>query len=495
MDKLLYKKNNILIPLLISFSTGIVYAVFGVSATILSLKWILFLIIAITILCVLTIVPGKKRILLFFLFFSLPIGINYNMFFDPPDYFRPVNGIVFSGYDTIAALLLGIVLYHRLFHNQKIRIPRKYGILWGACIPFVIIGIISCRYTNAVKIGILFEFLKCGLIFIVVYNVIHSKHDLEYALMGIMGSIISQAVLGLMQKITGSSLGLEFLGQSSGTYFAMKAGSGIVNRIAGTMGHSNKLASYLGLVLPIAAALFFVPTSRFKKRCFILPALCLGGVVELFTYSRGGWFGLCIGGSLTVYICLVSKTRRSVISFIILIFTMVMVSTTVILTSKQARMRLFETDYGSGEIRKPLMQVACAIVAAHPVSGAGLGNYTAVFHSYDHTRNAVTYSFPKPVHNEYLLIAAELGIIVLIGFLILFGTLGRSLIRTIKYVDHTVVHFSAIGLIGGITAWAVHMTVEFAYFFLNVPIWALLGLVPSLEFLTLQKSEVKDIGI
>ena len=62
------------------------------------------------------------------------------------------------------------------------------------------------------------------------------------------------------------------------------------------------------------------------------------------------------------------------------------------------------------------------IFSSHWAEGTGIGAYTLALHQLDGTRNSYDY---QPIHNTYLLIAAELGIFGLLIFLTLFLSLLR----------------------------------------------------------------------
>jgi O-antigen ligase len=144
---------------------------------------------------------------------------------------------------------------------------------------------------------------------------------------------------------------------------------------------------------------------------------------------------------------------------------------------------------GTTSGRLDLWQVALRVFEGHPVGGVGLGNYQVVEPSYavNTTLNLTTVrqivTDRLVVHNTYLQMAAELGLVglsLLLAMLVLpLRVAGRALAR----VDQTLgdLEFHARGLLAG----AVGMLV--AYVFLSAefekPLWlvvALLAAVPAL---------------
>src|SRR5262249_53552544 len=72
---------------------------------------------------------------------------------------------------------------------------------------------------------------------------------------------------------------------------------------------------------------------------------------------------------------------------------------------------------GSAQLRRELMERAASIAVSRPIVGVGMGN----FHIYS--------IHEKAAHNAYLEIAAELGVIGLIAYLIVIFAPFRSLHR------------------------------------------------------------------
>ena len=68
--------------------------------------------------------------------------------------------------------------------------------------------------------------------------------------------------------------------------------------------------------------------------------------------------------------------------------------------------------------RSELTKIALKMFTDHPLSGAGLNNFTVVMDQYGYV--PATTRFLQPVHNIYLLILSETGLIGAMGFGYLF---------------------------------------------------------------------------
>ncbi|MFH0943329.1 MAG: O-antigen ligase family protein, partial [Candidatus Beckwithbacteria bacterium] len=68
--------------------------------------------------------------------------------------------------------------------------------------------------------------------------------------------------------------------------------------------------------------------------------------------------------------------------------------------------------------RSQLAAISVKMISKRPLTGVGLNNFTAVMDQYGYVPGAVR--FLQPVHNLFLLIFAETGLIGLAGFVYLF---------------------------------------------------------------------------
>ena len=144
-------------------------------------------------------------------------------------------------------------------------------------------------------------------------------------------------------------------------------------------------------------------------------------------------------------------------------------------------------------------QVARRVFSGHPVGGVGLGNYQVVEPSYatqnlnlSVVRQIVTDRLV--VHNTYLQMAAELGVVGLCLFLAIVALPLRMAGRALARLDQTLggLEFEARGLLAG----AVGMLV--AYIFLSAefekPLWLVLALLASVPALVREASPDEVAG-
>jgi O-antigen ligase len=185
--------------------------------------------------------------------------------------------------------------------------------------------------------------------------------------------------------------------------------------VGGMFENPNDLATALDLLLPFAVALTLI--CRGLARLFYLACAAVLAVGVLLTLSRGGFLGLIASGVLMLW--KLGRGRR----------LKTMLSAAVICGVLFAAMpggygarvaTIFNNDQdqtGSAQLRRELMERAASIAISRPIVGVGMGN----FHIYSIRE--------KEAHNAYLEIAAELGVMGLIAYLVVIIAPLRSLRR------------------------------------------------------------------
>jgi len=145
------------------------------------------------------------------------------------------------------------------------------------------------------------------------------------------------------------------------------------------------------------------------------------------------------------------------------------------------RDRFLAEDGGSAYVRIPLMHVAVNIIQHNPIFGIGLNNYTLVHHEYDFTEGKVSTYFPYPVHNIFFQLAAEIGILGLILFLLFLGIMLYQAIQLTRQED-PFISALGVGLMASIVGGMIQAQVENATIGAAqlLPLWILAGLISGL---------------
>ena len=185
--------------------------------------------------------------------------------------------------------------------------------------------------------------------------------------------------------------------------------------VGGMFGNPNDLATALNILLPFAVAL--TGSSKGLARLFFLGCAAILTVGVLVTLSRGGFLGLMATGGVLLW--KLGRGRR--LKTILATGLICGILFAVLPGGYGARIAtIFDNEQdktGSAQQRRELMERAASIAISRPIVGVGMGN----FHIYSISE--------KEAHNAYLEIAAELGVMGLIAYLIVILAPLRSLRR------------------------------------------------------------------
>jgi putative inorganic carbon (HCO3(-)) transporter len=451
-----------------------------VTAVSLEGKWQFFLIFMMVALSLFLILPHREKFILYLAVVLMSVHLNFHPVFVPGELHPwPVGGLRISIFE-VAFLLLLISWAIRLVTDATLTV-RLYP--WIS-VPFLVIWALTLfsNYQAAmpwvIKFSTSWLVLESWLIFLYFANNLTTPRTIYNMVAALLLTGLLQAVLGVLQYLTGSSLGLTFFGEAQ-SILAGPVGGEFISRVAGTIGHPNNLAGYLNMVIQINLALLFAPIARFYKK-LLLPLLALTAITLILTFSRGGWLAMGLGGAVTGYLCLARRSQSRIVPLLVSVslVALLLVSSLVLITP--LKKRFFEEDYGAARSRIPMSVVAWNIIQSHPWLGIGLSNYVNVAPYYDTTKEAIAYEFPRPVHNEFLLIGAELGVPALVCFLVILAALLVQLFKGSRSREDPVLPYIAIGLLGTYFGWCFFRQTDYAYVLLADPFWLLAGLSQAL---------------
>lgn len=242
------------------------------------------------------------------------------------------------------------------------------------------------------------NYLKTVIIFILMVNLIDTR----------------QRIFSLwkMVVVCGAALGLGAINSYIKGEFNTQ-GLRIQGLVGGMFQNPNDLATALNLLLPFAVLLALI--SKGFTRLFFLGCAAVIAIGVLVTFSRGGFLGL-----LALGVVLLWKLGRGRRLKTILATALICGILFAVLPGGYGKRvaTIFNTEQdqtGSAQLRRQLMERAAMIAINRPIVGVGMGN----FHIYSIQE--------KQAHNAYLEIAAELGVLGLIAYLIVIFAPLRSL--------------------------------------------------------------------
>lgn len=269
-------------------------------------------------------------------------------------------------------------------------------------VAYAIVGVVAWAFISAlwaVDVGIAtstaFRLSQGAILVFVIYTAIREPRHLRWVA---WAYVLGASITALVGLAGGSSP--EIVDPTED-----------LNRLTGQIGDPNELAAILLPALWLAG--FLAVVSRSTRQRLLLAFCAIVIIVAIFyTESRGGLVGLA--ASILVAPFLAGRVRPWVISLIFITGAAGIAYYTLVATPDSLA-RLTEFNPGGSTGRTDLWTVALQISADHPTVGIGAGNFPTVEPSYAIQTNLIrpdlVVDARKIVHNTYLNVLVELGIV------------------------------------------------------------------------------------
>lgn len=243
-----------------------------------------------------------------------------------------------------------------------------------------------------------------------------------------------------------------------------------LKRAGGTFINPNHLAGFLCLIFPLAIAQVFVGRGSAISKIFhgYAALVMLAGIGV--TMSRGGWVAASLG-LLAMFGWLAWRRRELRIPVAIAAVAVLAAGWFFLERSEKARARIeniardgtIDSGMGRGVIWRP----AWAMWRDEPWLGVGPGQFDVRFPQYRGPRNQLS---PGWVHNEYLNLLTDYGVVGAGLAALTVLALGWGVVRSLKYVERAAGDLGSrssnrtafyLGATVGLGALAVHCVVDF----------------------------------
>ncbi len=198
-----------------------------------------------------------------------------------------------------------------------------------------------------------------------------------------------------------------------------------VTRISGMFVSSTSFGWCLTTCGPILFSMLLLRVEGFRRwqRALLIVSSILSVMALVMTYARGSW--IAFGVSLIVLPLLAYRVLpRPERGRFTLTLAGVCLAVALLCLPFGGRIyeRLTEDDRGAAYVRVPLAEVAIEMIEQNPLFGVGLNCYESEMRRYDHTSENISDTLPSAVHNMYLYVAAETGVIGGLFFLALVAS-------------------------------------------------------------------------
>jgi len=399
-----------------------------------------------------------EKILFYFLIFCLPFQTR-KIFYQWGDSFNEWTSAYLYLTDVLLILIFFLWFWRirkqRFFKNPfSFQMIIKKPSFW--LVFFLIISSISLIRANNIQLGFYhwFKLLEMtGLFFYLKYNFKQLLNFKKLAYVFI-ASGLCQSIIAISQYIQQKSLGLKFLAESplgieiDGIAKIIVNGTKIV-RVYGTFPHPNVLAASLVLSIFCFYFLWLSKKHSFLGYCSLLIVYCSLLTALWLTFSRIIIFTFLLS-SLIYFIFIFWQSQKikdkqfskKIISIFLLFIVYCSLFIVLAWSEISSRFSVSLTEQSIG-LRVFYTQAAFSIIKDCPLLGIGIGNFVWEIRQ---MINLLSSWIHQPVHNVYLLIASETGLIGLFLFLFFIFQLLRKINRQEGFLLLLVFSFLFIAL-------------------------------------------------
>lgn len=442
---------------------GIALGLYVLIALSLEPKWA-FLLIAAALCPLLAMITGQvRKVLLAIIALDTFLNLDINLFYQ-----SDISALFGLGGLSLSLTTLCLAfLYAQWLADLLLGRARLPGHLFSSSLPlgaYLLVCVLSLGVARRVDLS-LFQIallLQTFLLYVYVAATIRSRQEVLFITLVLLAGLGLEGLVMAGGWVEGENL--EFAG------LKVRTASG---RTGGTLWGPTEAAGALLLLLAPAASVLL---TRVRRACKGLAAcaFALGSLGLVLTFSRGGWIGAALSGS----ILFLAGWRRRWLRPVYPMVLAAVILATVLAFRERIEARIFGDDIGSADSRIPLMEFASEIIADHPWLGVGVNNYADWM-----IPRALEdgWTWVAVVHNKYLLVWAETGIFGLAAFLwFLLATLRHGWVCW-KLGDRFLAPL-AIGFTAAIAGQMVHMFVDiYASRPLVQGLWLVAGLLAAMR--------------
>ncbi len=340
------------------------------------------------------------------------------------------SGAIGVGIPDMLLVALYALWFVRIFVTRRAPLPRL-GKFDALVLMLVLAHVLSVPGTPDVTLSAyaIIYLTRFVLLYFYVSKNLQRRH-VGWLFYAIFFAIFLQAGLGAYQTATGKLLGLA-IDRGTGRYMNVQyevPGIEHLSRATGTTYDSHAYGVYMAMLAPFALVAAFRRAAGAWMRILAAAMLVLAVVGVLISYSRSAWICCAVALAITWIVHLIWGERYIVYATMLIVVVLLILSPWALHIVIE---RIDETITKHLSARFEQFGVALNIWRDHFVFGYGAGNYMKALDRYNE------YGVMRlPVHNVFLWVAAETGLIGVLAFFgIVMGTLARAWRLTRRHRD------------------------------------------------------------
>ncbi|MBA3468104.1 MAG: O-antigen ligase family protein [Herpetosiphonaceae bacterium] len=364
---------------------------------------------------------------------------------------------------VVGAMALGTWVLSGLA-RRELRIERSLLVPWGLFLGALLLAAALTDYNAVDSLKQVVRWILAFLAFVVTVVLVTTPRRAIGLIVVVLSVGVLEALVGLQQFIQGA--GPFALGEQVRAY--------------GTIGKPNTFAGFLGMIWPLGAAcsvgLLWQWWQQRQRGGLLLAALLAGGATLVViagigvSFSRGAWLG-SLAGALAMLALVGGRRAVPLLALLLAIGGLALAQPALLpgalterLSSITDNLRIFDagkvtvTDDNFAVVeRMAHWQAGANMALDHPLIGVGPDNFNRAYPKYFVGRWSESQGH---AHNYYIHIAAEAGILGLIAYLILVGSVVATGWRALQATRGTPWFMVAVGGCGIIAAVQVHSVFE-----------------------------------
>ena len=306
------------------------------------------------------------------------------------------------------------------------------------------------------------------------FLILNAKYNKLFFYLFLAISLLIQSVLSIFQFLSQGSPASKWLGMAS--HFPADLGASVIDtfgadgigerwlRAYGSFDHPNILGAFL--VIGILLLLYLMLKGRVKPKTAELNLCLVASVVSIlalvFSFSRSSWLALLFGVLLLLIYFAFLRNKLAQIK----ILTFIFISSLIIAAPFFTYNNLFVTRIsGEGRLeeksineRTKYSMEESLLIRDKIFTGAGIGNYIGV---QTEKRPSDPFWAFEPVHNTFLLILSEIGIVGLLMFLAMISYLAVESFARKNIVNLSILASLVIMMLLDHFWWSLHFGILF----------------------------------
>ena len=357
-----------------------------------------------------------EKIIFYALVFCLPLQARHIFYSFGRDFNEWLSLSLFAT-DLLILALLWLWLCRsgkKIFNQERQPLSWRRPEIWLA--GFLLVSLFSIALAENKWLGFYswLRLIELAGLFLYIKNNLGGTFDLKIFWQVYVAGALLQSLIAIGQFFKQQSLGLKYLGESplapniDGVAKIVVDGAKII-RAYGLTPHPNILATILIIAIFGLTWLFLQKNSKrdfyFFSMIFAIILLAL-----FFTFSRSV---ITVGGALFIFWLFSSWRKRELRKKVTFIFLLLVIGYALLVSyywplyaNRFSADNLINSQ--SANLRVYYNQVAVDLISSSPLLGIGQGNFVNNFSQYYPSLENWVF---QPVHNIYLLIASETGLI------------------------------------------------------------------------------------